>query len=116
MKTFEWIGRITSRGLDDAVEDKKRFRLLKNVRNHMNHFAAPCLAFTLKDVQEWPSHVPHIGRLLWKMQMKMDEPPSKGIDEMIILPAVHLVPRDPSAGPPEQGPEVGHSSSSWSTT
>lgn len=113
MDKFNWIGKITGRGLDDAVEEKKRFRLLKNIRNHMNHFDPPCFAFTLKDAEEWLSHVPHIGRLLWKMRMKMDEPPTRGIVEMITLPVVAFVSRNESDPPFPQERAVGYSSSTW---
>ncbi len=113
MDKFKWIGKITGRGLDDAVEEKKRFKLLKNIRNHMNHFDPPCFAFTLKDAEEWLSHVPYIGRLLWKMRMKMDEPPTKGIVEMMTLPVVAFVPRNGSNPPLPQGQDVGYGSTTW---
>ena len=108
MDMFEWIGKITGQGLDNATAEKEHFRVLKDIRNHLNHFDPPCFAFTIEDVVGWLNRVPHIGRLLWKMRMEMDEPPTNGIVEIITLPLLEFVPRNSSGRRQPQGRGVGY--------
>jgi len=110
---LKWIGKITGKPLHDARNEVVSFLVIKDIRNHWNHFDPPCVAYTIEDVVTWLNRVSDIGRLLWKMRIRMGAPLSKGIVEMITLPLVEFVPRDPSVLPLPQGPDVGYSSSTW---
>jgi hypothetical protein len=110
---LQWIGKITGKPLDDARDEVASFIVLKDIRNHWNHFDPPGVAYTMEDVVGWLNRVPDIGRLLWKIRAKMKVPLSKGIVEIITLPTVMFVPRDPAATRLAQGDDVGYRSSIW---
>jgi hypothetical protein len=113
MAKFRWIEQITGQELGDADKETDHFKFLKNIRNHFNHFYPPCVVFAVEDVCEWLNRVPAVGRLLWKVRERMDEPASKGIVEIITLLLVEFVPRDPRAPRVKQGDDVGYTSSCW---
>jgi hypothetical protein len=115
MEKFEWIKKIIGQGLDNAEEEKTHFGFLKNIRNHFNHFYPPCVVFTLEDTCEWLNRIPAVGRLLWKMREKMDEPVNTGIVEIVTLPLCEFVPRKPDLARTPQGNNVGYRSSLWTT-
>ena len=108
-----WVYRITGKRMDDARDQVASFVRLKDIRNHFSHFDPPCVAFTMEDVADWLNLISHVGRLLWKMRLRMGVPLSKGIVEMITLPLVEFVPQDRSAQRLPQGPDVGYRSSTW---
>jgi len=116
MAKFQWIEQITGQKFDNEESDDTQkgetyFEFLKSIRNHFNHFYPPCIVFTLEETCEWLNRIPDIGRLLWRMREKMGEPVSKGIVEMITLPLVEFVPRDPTAPRLPQSDEVGYKTS-----
>ena len=110
---LRWIGKITGRPLDNASDEVASFVVLKDTRNHWSHFDPPWLAYTMEDVVGWLNRVPGIGRLLWKIRAKLGVPLSKGIVEMITLPLVKFLLRDPTAPRLVQGNDVGYRSSTW---
>jgi hypothetical protein len=110
---IKWIGKITGRSLDDAQKELSSFNKLKEVRNHLNHFDPPCFAYTLEDAVNWMNLVPDIGKLLWKIRDKMNVQLSKKLIEVILLPRVEFIPKDPYAPRIPQDMEVGYMSSRW---
>lgn len=110
---LKWVFKITGKPLDDARDEVANFIILKDIRNHFSHFDPPCVAYTMEDIASWLNLVADVGRLLWKMRIRMGAPLSKGIVEMITLPVVEFVPQDPSAPRLPQRPDVGYSSSTW---
>ncbi|MBI5249570.1 MAG: hypothetical protein HY912_08750 [Desulfomonile tiedjei] len=110
---LEWIFQITGKQLDDAQEELKDFRVLKDIRNHLNHLDPPAIAFTIEDVVNWLNRIQSIGKLLWKMRDKMDEPPSKGIVEIITLPVVEFVPKNLHLQRIPQSNQAGYASVIW---
>lgn len=108
---LRWIGLITGQPLDDAEEEVKDFVALKDLRNHLNHFDPPCFAYTMEDLVGWLNKVPSVGRLLWRIREKLNTQLSPGVVQLILLPTVVFVPRDPLAPRVPQGPRVGYRSS-----
>lgn len=109
---LKWIGLITGHPLDDAEEEVKDFVVLKDLRNHLNHFDPPCFAYTMEDVVSWLNRVPGVGRLLWRIRDKCDTQLSPGVIELVLLPIVKFVPRDPTAPRVPQG-KVGYRSTTF---
>jgi len=72
--------------LDDAQDESASLTVIKDVRNHWNHFDPRCHAFSIEDVVEWLNKVSDIGRLQWKIRRKMGAFLSRGIVERITLP------------------------------
>lgn len=110
---LNWVNKITGKPLDDARDEVTSFVKLKDIINHFNHFDPPCVAFTMADVAGWLNLVSDVGRLIWKMRVRMKAPLNKGIVEMITLPVVEFLARDPSGLRLPQESEVGYMSSTW---
>ncbi len=106
-----WIGKITGKPFDTAPEEVKKFKFLKSIRNHFNHFDPPCVAYTMEDLVHWLNFVPDVGRLLWKISERLGSQLSKNLIEIIFLPRVKFVPTDPSLSRIPQPPDVGYLSS-----
>ncbi len=111
---FQWICAITGKKLDDVSEERQTFNLLKTIRNHMSHFDPPCFAFLLQEVVRWLNGVSDIGRLLWKIRQRLEEPLNQGIIRMITLPVVEFVPKFPEDPITSKTTKVGWRSSLWS--
>lgn len=86
------------------------------VRNHFNHFDPPCIAYTVEDVVGWLNDVPRIGMLLWKIRAKLRSQLNPTIIEIITLPEVMFVPRNPTLPRVPQPRDVGYASTIWPHT
>ena len=110
---FCWVYKITGKELNDVPEERQTFNLLKTIRNHINHFDPPCFAFLLQEATRWINGVSDIGRLLWKIRQRLDEPLNQGIIRMITVPVVEFVPQFPEDTINSKTTEVGWRSSLW---
>ena len=86
------------------------FNVVKNIRNHLNHFDPPLFAYTIEDVASWLSLVNDIGMLLFKIRSKMDICINDQIVELMLLPKVNFVPNHPDTIRYPQKPNVGYQS------
>lgn len=107
---LHWIGQITGKPLDDAKDEMESFNVVKNIRNHLNHFDPPLFAYTIEDVASWLSLVNDIGMLLFKIRSKMDICINDQIVELMLLPKVNFVPNHPDTIRYPQKPNVGYQS------
>jgi hypothetical protein len=110
---LNWIGKITGRPLDDAQRELKDFGILRELRNHLNHFDPPCFAFHLEEVVGWLNLTPSVGKLLWKVRSKLETQLSIGIVEIVLLPHVQFVPKDPAAPRPPANEKAGYPSTQF---
>ncbi len=107
-----WVKKITGRDLD-ATAELPAFHRLRAVRNHLNHFDPPCVAYTVEDVVGWLNGVPQVGRLAWKIRERTDAQISIGLIEIVALPRVEFVPRVPKWPRLPQAKDVGYGSVVW---
>ncbi len=110
---FKWIGKITGKGFDNASAELTSFKLLKNVRNHFNHFDPPCVVISIDDAVEWLNLVPAIGRLVWKIRSKLDSQLNRDLVEIILLREVRVNPYIKSTDRIQQEKDVGYRSCVW---
>ena len=54
---LKWVGLITGKPLGDASKEMESLLLIKDIRNHFNHFDPPCVAYTMEDVVKWLNRV-----------------------------------------------------------
>jgi hypothetical protein len=110
---FRWIGLITGSPLDNARDETASFNLVREIRNHFNHFDPPCVAISIDDAAEWLNHVPQIGKLLWKIRSKLDAQLTQELIEIMLLPTVKVNPRLSSLFRAEQAINAGYSSTTF---
>lgn len=110
---FRWIGQITGNPLNDAFDLQQSFKLLRKIRNHINHFDPPCFAFTIEDIADWLSRLRDIGQLLWKIREKMDAPLSDNVISLALAPGVDAIPQDPGKRRHPQEKDMGYASSTF---
>ncbi len=114
MDKLKWVRICT--GLDlETNEHRQSIELLRQVRNHINHFNPPVMACTAEELARWLNMSIDIGRLLWKIRKLMHLPPSKELCTLILTPKVLFVPRNPSQNRGILKKEAGYASSCWQT-
>ena len=116
MDKFCWIFKITGSHLECADQEKRNFRFLKDLRNHLSHFDPPCFCFTMEDVVAWMNKVSDVGRLLFKMRTAMKLHCNVGIIEIITLPLVKFAPKITHVPRLPMTPNVGYASCIWKVT
>jgi hypothetical protein len=109
---LRWVEAITGRQLN-APQARGAFKELRELRNHLNHFDPPCLAYSVDDVARWLNLVPMVGELLWEIQRCMDEPLSRDLVRWLLLLPVAVVPRDQTRPRPAQLSTAGYASTRW---
>lgn len=85
---LHWVKQITGFPLDNIAAEMTSLIILKNVRNHSQHFDPPCFGFSLEDAAKWLNMVGDIGSLLSKIRDKIRSQINEQIIEMILLPKV----------------------------
>lgn len=85
---FRWINKITGNPLDNIEKELESLKILKNIRNHTQHFDPPCFGFALEDVKEWLNMINDVGSLLLKIRKKIGSEANEKIYEIILLPRV----------------------------
>lgn len=88
---FHWVKRITGNPLDNVESELKAFKILKNLRNHTQHFDPPCFGFSLEESTDWMNLVPKIALLLIKIRKKIGSKLNDGLVELALLPTVEFV-------------------------
>ncbi|MEQ1568215.1 MAG: hypothetical protein ABMA64_21425 [Myxococcota bacterium] len=110
-----WVHAITGQHLD-ATEGRAAFDELRELRNHLNHFDPPCVAYSVDDAAHWLNLMPAVGRLLWQIRRCMNEPLSRLLVRWLLLRPVVVVPVDPGRHRPAQLPRAGYASTRWPPT
>jgi hypothetical protein len=85
---FSWIKQITGKPLDNVEQEMKAFKILKELRNHTQHFDPPCFGFSLEESSSWLNLVSKVAILLLKIRKKISSKPNKGLMQLALLPDV----------------------------
>lgn len=109
---LRWVEAITSHPLN-APAPRAAFKELRELRNHLNHFDPPCIAYSVDDAAHWLNLVPAVGELLWEIKKCMHEPLSRDLVRWLLLRPVAVLARDPSRPRPAQLPATGYASTRW---
>lgn len=110
---IHWLFLCTGRHIENIDNELCQIKLLKDVRNHINHFDPPIFACTAEDVANWLNVTKHIGSFIWKIRRLLRLPPSRDICSLLYLPQVEFTPRNPRHHRGTQKPVVGYASSKW---
>jgi hypothetical protein len=108
-----WVGQITGKPLDNCPVEISAFLRLKRVRNHLNHFDPPVLAFSIEDVADWLSVSSDIAKLLFQIRLRAGAPLCVPLVELLLAPAIRFVPFDPAKQRVPQKAGVGYGSTTW---
>jgi hypothetical protein len=105
-----WVHRITGQHLDAHVEVKS-MHMIRELRNHLQHFDPPCFAYTLEEATTWLNQVSDIARLGWRIRRCASALPSVELIRLMLQPKVLFVPNEISKKRVPQPKDVGYSSS-----
>lgn len=108
-----WVGQITGRAVDNCRDEVNAFVELKDVRNHLNHFDPPVLAFSIEDVARWLNSAGAIADLLLEIRNRVGEPPCEALVSLLLAPTVAWIPHDPGKRRVPQRRGTGYSSTCW---
>ncbi len=104
-----WVYKITGNFLH-ADKDKQDFVLIKDLRNHLQHFDPPSFCFSLEDAAVWLNKVLACARLNWAIRKCLGSPLSAFLIDLLMQQEVIFVPEDPQRPRIPQQPGVGYSS------
>lgn len=110
---IHWLYLCTGRHLEKIDEELRQIKMLKEVRNHINHFDPPVFACTAEDVARWLNVTKYVGNFIWKVRRLLQLPPSQDLCSILFLPTVVFTPRNPNHNRGIQKPVVGYESSRW---
>lgn len=110
---IQWLYACTGQHLQLVDESLRHIRILKEVRNHINHFDPPVFACTAEDVAFWLNCTKYVADFLWKIRRLIRLPPSDELCSLILAPMVKFVPRNPLHTRGAQKPVAGYASSRW---
>jgi len=108
-----WVGQITGKPLDNCAAQKSAFLRLKDVRNHLNHFDPPVLAFSIEDVAEWLNACGSIAKILFEIRKRVGEPLCVPLIELMLGQSVRWIPFDPGKRRVPQRSSVAYGSTCW---
>ncbi|NOU28836.1 MAG: hypothetical protein HOO96_13100 [Polyangiaceae bacterium] len=110
---MKWIYQITGQPFH-AEEEMKAFQVIRELRNHLQHFDPPCLSFTLEhDVVQWLNAMPLIAQLSWKIRQAIGSPLSGPLIRMLLAPAVEFAAEDPRRPRVAPAAGIGYASTRW---
>jgi hypothetical protein len=101
----KWVYQITRKELH-APAELEDLKVLKGLRNHLQHFDPPCFCYTLEDVVGWLNLMPSIAELSVKIRDCVGSPISAPLVKMLLAPKVRFVPKYPDR--PRVPPLEGH--------
>jgi len=111
---LKWIQQITGVSLH-ARDEVAAFVLIKDIRNHLQHFDPPSFACTWEEMAEWLNAVLQVGRLAWMMRKCVGALPSVPLIEFLLQRRVAFTPRDPTRRRLKRPEHVGYASTSEAT-
>lgn len=110
---FKWVYQITGNHIANFETEKKSFTVLKNIRNHTQHFDPPCFGFSLEEVSNWLDMVKDIGVLLLKIRDAIGSPYNKNIIGIVLLPKVSFEGKVLFNRKREAHVNVGYETTTW---
>lgn len=107
-----WVYQITQNQLN-APEEVKAFIVIKDLRNHLQHFDPPCFCYSLEDVRDWLNATHHVAILAWKMRQAFGSPLCVPLIRLLLAPDVQFVPKHPDQRRIPQASNLGYGSTRW---
>lgn len=108
---LNWVHRITGRHLE-AEDEMKPMHMIRELRNHLQHFDPPCFAYTWEEAATWLNHATAVARLGWRIRRCASALPSLQLIRLMLQPKVLFVPADSTKKRAKQPKDVGYASSS----
>jgi hypothetical protein len=106
---FGWVYKITGNHLN-ADDERRGFVVIKDLRNHLQHFDPPSFCFSLEDAVIWLNEVLSCARLNLAIRQCVGSPLSVPLIELLLQPKIVFVPEHSHAPRVEQAAGLGYSS------
>ncbi len=104
-----WVYKITGNHLH-ADDERQGFILIKDLRNHLQHFDPPSFCFSLEDATAWLNKALACARLNWAIRQCVSSPLSVPLIEFLLQPEIMFVPMTPNSPRLPQPTGMGYSS------
>lgn len=109
---LNWVYKITKNSL--SIEPfKDSLKNLKEIRNHLNHFDPPTIAFHLEEVGVWLNQIKDIAKIIYDIRQKMEEPTSTKLMELLLQKDVIFIPEEEFKNRLPFDDNYGYESSKW---
>jgi hypothetical protein len=113
MDKLKWVYQITGKELR-APDETHDLAMVKELRNHLQHFDPPCFAYTLEEAATWLNQVLGVVRLVWRMRARVNAMPSAALISLLLQRDVRFLPKDPARPRVPMGKTCGYASTSAS--
>lgn len=107
-----WVYQITHTELN-ARDEISAFVVIKELRNHLQHFDPPCFCYSLEDVRDWLNATQRVALLAWKMRQAMGSPLCVPLIRLLLAPDVVFVAKHPNNPRIPQAIDLGYGSTRW---
>ncbi|AFE06414.1 hypothetical protein COCOR_05502 [Corallococcus coralloides DSM 2259] len=111
MDKLAWVYQITGASLN-FPPGKKALVIIKDIRNHLQHFDPPCLAWTCEEMAEWLNHIRLVMQYIWRMRQCASAMPSLSLISLLLQKEAKFVPANPNKPRHPRGPAVGYPTTS----
>lgn len=111
MDKLAWVYQITGVALN-FPPGKKALGIIKDVRNHLQHFDPPCLAWTCEEMADWLNQIRLVMQYVWHIRQCASAMPSLPLISLLLQREVKFVPTEPSKPRHPRGPHVGYPTTS----
>lgn len=93
MDKLKWVYQITGNELN-ARDEIAALGIIKDLRNHLQHFDPPCFACSLEEVAEWLNALHLVIQLNLHIRQCASALPSIKLIELLLQPMVKFAPKD----------------------
>jgi hypothetical protein len=110
---LKWVKLITNKNLD-IEKERKDFKTLRELRNHLNHFDPPSFCASIEELAEWLNMILSISTILFKMRKCVGAVLSEELMTLMIQPIVRFEPQKVfSDRYPQPKAKSGYNTSIW---
>lgn len=89
---LKWVKLITGKNLD-IEKEKRDFKTLRELRNHLNHFDPPSFCASIEEIVEWLNMILSISTILFKMRKCTNAVLSDELMTFMVQPIVRFEPQ-----------------------
>lgn len=90
------------------------FNRLRHLRNHLQHWDPPCIAFTMEDAARWLNDVVVCATINWRLRQVVRAPPCEPLIALLLSPRARFTAKLPEKPRESQSDSVGYASVIWS--
>lgn len=109
---LKWVYQITGKQINI---EKYRSSLdnLRKIRNHLNHFDPPTIAFHIEEVKDWMNQIVDVANIVYLVRRTINVQTSSNLMTLLLQKKVIFIPEDSFKERLSVNNKFGYNSSTW---